>query len=733
MQTISSDGWIAECDAATSPAAVLENLPLLASPGLLILPSVSASDGTLRSARTLNSNDMDMCEFLSLRTPSSPLVTTRIVFDMKRSSLQIFQSCATATICRTIRVLRHLPGGVVLQTVRILSGTLSYIDHIVTPVGDGPIDGSLYDSTFVLSVDDISNAYLGENISLDGGLREEAFESESRVARVRVSFSSTTTTNDTIHILSMNGPREALLALVNSVTPEYLVECHELFWSDLWFSRIDIDPKSSDVMTPNETIAFATDRFTIRRAMHDLHATGFMNGVDASGAAALGTLPIHVSFMASLFGTCFDEEQTSAYVGGDRLTPVPTVLGLKGSYLDSSWSDVFRSVDPVTRGMKLIPRSNKQRWDAFRKVRPLFGCMLAISLWDRYRVTQDDVWLRDTAFPIISSVAEFVSSLVIGGGNRLGSCDGFYASSPYTNHVAANAVLNAAIQGAITLGIAKDARERWTRHMDTLGSYTDIQDTTTTNTTTTATTNTTTASNTNTTTASNTITSNNALSVGDTLFPLLHPSLRAAPLTARPSSSIDANLLQILSSDLLQPHSYSGTDVEKRTQSRRRATDMVWLMWAYARVAQGTTPALIENFADTMNTFFNEFRGPWCKLCSPEVGPGTTTGPGTATGPGTTGPDIELGASFLLALAAGLLGVQVQGVVSENSVFSTTMGVEASYSGVYPLHWQSLNLLGMGREQRTQILAMNRLLVPTSSLNLEDIEPWSVSNLLFGR
>lgn len=691
MQTISSDGWTAECDAATSPVAVLENLPLLASPGLLVLPTISASDGALRSARTLNSNNIDMCEFLSLRAPSSPLVTTKIVFDMKRSALKLFQSCESATICRTIRVLRHLPGGVVLQTVQILSGTLSYIDHIVTPVSDGPIDGSLYDSIFVLSVDDVATAYMGENISLDGGLREEAFESESRVARVRVSLSSTT---DTIHILSMNGPREALLALVNSVTPDYLVECHEMFWSDLWFSRIDIDPKSSDVMTPNETATFATDRFTIRRAMHDLHATGFMNGVDASGAAALGTLPIHVSLMASLFGTCFDEEHMSAYVGGERLTLVPPVLGLKGSYLDSSWSDVFRSVDPVTRGVKLIPRSNKQRWDAFRKVRPLFGCMLAISLWDRYRITQDDVWLRDTAFPIISSIAEFVSSLVIGG-NRLGLCDGFYASSPYTNHVAANAVLNAAIQAAITLGIAKDARERWTRHMDTLGSYTDFQDV-----------------------------AGDGGVVGDTLFPLLHPSLRAAPLTARPSSSIDANILQILSSDLLDPHSYSGTDVEKRTQSRRRATDMVWLMWAYARVAQGTTPAMIENFMGTMNTFFNEFRGPWCKLCSPEVT--GTTGPGT-------GPDIELGASFLLALAAGLLGVQVQGVVSENSVFSTTMGVEASYSGVYPLHWQSLNLLGLGREQRTQILAMNRLLVPTTSLNLEDVEPWSVTNLLFGR
>jgi hypothetical protein len=632
----------------------------------------------------LNYDDQDLCEFLSLRAPTS-LVTTNVKFDMKRSTLHIFQTCATASICRTIRVLRHLPGGVAIQTIEILSGALDYIDHIVTPINDSPIDGSLYNSTFILNVDKVAIAYVGSDISLDGGFREEAFEYESRVARVRILPS----TSSLIHILSMNGPREALLALVNSFDIEHLIARHDNLWNELWISRIDIESKPLDAMTSDEKLKFEVDRFTIRRAMHDLHATGFMNGVDASGAAALGALPVHVSMLASLF--CAGEYSDGcAYLGGQRLAPVPDVIGLKGSYLDTSWSDISRSIDPITNGMKIMPRTNNNRWAAFRTIRPIFSCLLAISLWDRYRVTKDDIWLRDIAFPIISGVAELVVSLLIG--DQLSTLDGFYAPSKYANYTAANATLHAAIQSSITLGIGQNARDRWTKSMDVLSMHTDSQ----------------------------TVVNG---SIGDTLFPLLHPSLRASSLNMMPSSSLDASILSLINPSegvKLLPHQYSATDIEKRTQSRRRASDMIWLLWGYARISQGSSPSMINEFTNIMTSFFTEFRGPWCTLYSPE------------TVSIKCGPDVELGASFLMALAAGLMGVHIQGLVSENSVFSTTMGVEASYSGVFPPYWQSMNLLGVGKDRKMKFLALNRLLMPPQSSLIEsDIASWSVADLLF--
>jgi hypothetical protein len=536
--------------------------------------------------------------------------------------------------------------------------------------------------------------------------------------------------------------RESVLALLRSGTSaSSLVARHEQAWEALWQSRVDVAPKAAG-MLPEETAAFARDLFTLRMAMYQLHASSG-GRLDLSGTTASGASCVHVAAAASLLLP----PTSSSSGGGGNTVPVSRLreggvpeLGLSGLYLDMvPWSDIGRWSDPAT-GAPRFPMSASDG-----AVRPFAACLHAASLWDAFRLSGDAGWLARVAFPVLSSVAEMVCGLAQGGEAEPtypyfvrfhlppGLLQGLGGGGERVllsgeDHVlsvaAAVAALRAAARACVLVAPSDRRRHRWTQVSDGLflpflddddGEVLALDRG-----------------------GTDAYANNDVRSLGDVLLPLLHPSLRSAVSSV--GSQVDAVLSATFSHWFpLLAWDDVGSSVlpllpasEARARRRRRACNMLWCLHARARIAQHR-PSDIDGFVLELGEFFAEFRDAWGCISIDEG----------------FGADLDLSASLLLAVVAGLLGASIDGGCADNTnndnvndyVNNISMysgnggcgggggggGVSVSTSAVMPPTWQSASLLGGGGRLRP---VPNRVLLPSSALVASGVpyEFWTVAS-----
>lgn len=553
-----------------------------------------------------------------------------------------------------------------------------------------------------------------------------------REAAMRMRIASTSDQEVTIHIVSCltfgADAHKSLTALLNSGSSYTdivadMVATHERAWSDLWNARVDVAPKA-DGPTAEETEAVMRVRFALRLAMYQMHATGGGRS-DLSGIAAAGATCVHAAPVATLFRV----DDLPLPPPARRLRPPAQGLGLAGLHLDLLWTDIGRWLDPASGGPLLLsgPAATLNDGGALK----LYGaCLHAASLWDRYRVTGDTVWLRNDALPAIFGAADLVVSIA-----RAGAAQSTYpyhveqrlsarlvtgldetrrwGENSALNVAAARAALYAALQTALSVAQGDPRQERWATVLDGLTQPLLIPTLPSSGLALEANTN-----NINGNTNSNSI--GPLRSLGDVLMPLCHPFLRFASgvtesvLHSRLAATLD-HWTPLLADDA-NPAVLALLPIgEARVRRRRRASNLLWSLHAHARLAQ-RTPSRIDGFATGLQTLFAEFGDAWGALTIDSAD-------------SRIGPDMDLAASLVTTVVMGLLGASIEGEVAETALYSSELGgASVAASAVMPPTWAHVALMGAGRWRRDCIVP-NRVLFPTSGLTQSDIQPWTVNYL----
>lgn len=764
-------------------APSLHRCPIVASPRLAFLPAFFAGRGGLESLRTclayapkrgsepdetdLGAGAEDAPEFLRVRffpadmedeeavIPTLQHVADDVAMDIYHAELSVARErvvrhddddddSVICTVDRRVRALLHLPC-VTVQTLDITcpapNGGPLVMEHLVrAPASGWTFRGSMaYNSTpnssapvFFLqgsSADEhtraqhISCAYLTsdprasvEGVRLlpgaDDGPREAAM-------RIRVAASALVPAPSvTVHVVTCltfgQDAHKSLTALLDATDDvAEMVQAHERAWAELWNARVDVAPKV-DGPTPEETDAVMRVRFSLRLAMYHLHATGGGRS-DLSGISAAGAACVHVAPLSTLFRV----DDPPLPPPTRRLRPPAQGLGLSGLHLDLLWTDLGRWLDPAAGGPLLLSGNAAAQNDG-GAIKLYGACLHAASLWDRYRVTGDAMWLRTDAAPVIFGVADLVASIV-----RAGPAQTTYpyhaehrvparlvtgldetrrwGENSALNVAAARAALYAALQTALAVAPGDPRRQRWGTVLDGLTQpliagtplALDIPS------------------------SPAAIQASAAIRVlGDVLLPMCHPALRFASgvtestLHDRLAATLD-HWTPLLHAEDTSPAALSRlTDGEARVRRRRRASNLLWTLHAQARLAQ-RTPSRIDGFAAGLETLFAEFGDAWGAL--------TLDAEDTKIG-----PDMDLAASLVTTVVMGLLGTSIEGEVAETALYSSELGgASVAASAVMPSTWAHVALMGAGRWRRDCVVP-NRVLFATSLLTQTDIQPWTV-------
>jgi hypothetical protein len=795
---LSGNGWVRTIS-SVSHSQYLSDHPTVACPilsnGVIgILPTLaSGSDAGLDSGRTTaESTEGSECRteeafhFLRLRfgvddVSEAPNVysTEEVRFDMQRAVLHATQTVSTAsldggisvplcTVSHSVRALRHLPL-FALHSVSVTvpierQGRHMRLEHIIrsptprttsgTMTMSTAFEGSLFQhddtrSTFVISAshgDSTQHAsvYLFDNdqiVSCDG-IRDVA-DATSDVGAVRMHVVSTPA-KFTIHILSCigffsareNAAREALLGVMarcrmgkDDAGIAGLVSRHEAAWDDIWLSRVDIEPKRG--LGDIEQEIFDSELFALRHSMYTLHAS---NGVvDFSGTASAGASDIHVRPLLTLFRTSLRPPIRNAGLAKRRASQ----MGLEGAYFGVAWGEISRALTRPGGGYDLtLGGWLKGQQTGVNRGLNLFGsAILAVNLWEYFRITMDRYWLRDEGFPTMSLVADMLCSAAVSYDvgttypyhikYRLPGTTGFDSTrAPATDQIlnvaSARSALHAAIEASVEIdryiGIVTDTAnvsvKRWIDVLNGLSGPIHVppedptirvamQD------------------------ADVDVPPNNTREIVDLLYPLYTPSLRGfvfeTMMTESETDKILANTMNFWQPRLQQDSEEllaTLPDHEFRVRKRRRAQNCIAIMHSAARSAQSTEPSAVNIFQDNMRTFLEEFGNVWG---APRL---------VDTHEALDHSDIDLSAALLLAITQGLVGLSVNVSVADTDLYLSDMDITVASSSVLPPTWKQVVLRGVGNSRRDYTV-WNRILFPTGASNPTgaDLSPWSVESI----
>ncbi len=108
---------------------------------------------------------------------------------------------------------------------------------------------------------------------------------------------------------------------------------------------------------------------------------------------------------------------------------------------------------------------------------PTAGAWLASQLWDHYLFTLDKDWLRDKAYPLIKSSADFSADILYKHNGRYTSAPSYSPEhgtadlgATYANAVSRE-ILTAAIGASEALGVDASDRRRWAGVLDSMAPY----------------------------------------------------------------------------------------------------------------------------------------------------------------------------------------------------------------------------------------------------------------------
>lgn len=715
----------------------------------------------------LDDNIADSSEIMNVHT------TQDVTFDMKRAVLHVTQTIDTpelndvnrpseriCTCTHSIRVLRHMPY-FILHSVTVdvpveRQGTTITIEHLLRAPSRSDIasfDTSLMGGTLIGSANRVppthilsgmqksnydkvaqvkcASAYIFNDASI-ATFTGDVKSNHRGIGGTRIEIASAPP-SFTIHILSCLEtitPRDLLLGSFirhgmgrNDDGVSNLISKHELSWKELWFSRIDIQPKPDLDMQAQEV--FDRTMYIVRHAMYVMHATNC--NVDFTGSMQYAR-EVHIRPLFNIFRT--DASFAHGRLKGSlqEATRRARQLGLDGAYFDMCWGCVGRSLTDHGSGYA-VPHISQVR-SIYNLGLGLHGStLIAVNIWDYFRVTLNRIWLREEGYPVLADIADMICDVAqaydkqtvfpfytkyqIHGTTGLFD-DTKTVTDPILTTMSAHVALTAAIEAAKQLDETSQGRWDEVRNGLSVSYLKDVSIESK--------------------GVSINILAQNSIETnvpGDTpstikdLFEMLHP-LNAPSLNRTIfRSETDASLALAGVMDFWVPRRAVDSDAyiyalpldEARIRRRRLATESIAIMNSSCRLAQTHDPSRIttfsEYFADVANKHVNIWGSINLVMSPTEL----------------NHADEDLSASMLLAIGYGMANININTVVSDTSLYSSEVEISVASSSILPPTWMRLIIKGVGKTRRDYSV-WNRIMFSNgTNANSTNYTPWSVDNI----
>lgn len=189
--------------------------------------------------------------------------------------------------------------------------------------------------------------------------------------------------------------------LVSVITSE-----NELFWNRLWESDVLLEPKIG--ITNNEANAVKQVKQYLRYSLFNIW-TSIRDGVNTE------VNPLNLSYLDANGNIFFD---------GD-LWMVPVLLLLKPDMAKTILEYRYKNLEQATqlaasfglKGSKFpyqddVVGYQSSYWDVVSPLHVFNNAIIAINVWNYYRVTLDKEWLSNKGYQMMRSIADFIISLI---------------------------------------------------------------------------------------------------------------------------------------------------------------------------------------------------------------------------------------------------------------------------------------------------------------------------------
>lgn len=421
-------------------------------------------------------------------------------------------------------------------------------------------------------------------------------------------------------------------------------------WSNMWQSDVLLEPKAG--ITTNEAKDVAKIKQYVRYSLYQIYSC-IRDGINTE------INPLNLSYLDANGNIFFD---------GD-LWMVPVLLFLKPTMAKTILEFRYKNLEQATQlaasfgyqGSK-YPYQNdvlgyqSMYWDVISPLHIFNNALIAVNVWNYYRITLDKEWLSSKGYSMMRNIADFLVSVITVDGsgnynlnNMVGMSERISDNHAFTVYMAKLA-LKYTIEASYELSFV--AKPAWTNGFLNV----DIK--------------TFSGSNCSVIKYDDAYTAGEQLDVLDNLI-ILNPyysSLYFNPnYPCRDSNAIQNNV------------NYYGSNITPTYEND--ALNNLILSSLNASIMQTNT--------SNLTTFYNKLRETLNENAKELWGYFGRVG-------NNVGNDVSLNAFFLMMFLTNIGGLRIQGGVTESKFYYEEMGIKGSYTANMPNTWKNIRIKGVG-------------------------------------
>lgn len=522
-----------------------------------------------------------------------------------------------------------------------------------------------------------ANAYLFENTSNVENLGFNIYRFDSRRCYNKFRLKNVTPGQSVkLHILStymtqfdFDQPIEevkrisltlATKELTDALSASKIREIHVRDWDTIWNTHITIVPKTNPPPSTEETSTLQTIQRNIKYALYNLYASLRENInleinpmnlsiIDIHGKVLLDgdlwLLPVLTFLKPSVAKTLLEYRHVTLQTA----IQMAAGYGYKGSK--------YPYVNDV------VGYKNALYWDTLASIHIFNTAVISINVWNYYRISLDDEWLRNKGYAILKNNADFFVSLVEtdeDGVMHIPNVTAFEGEASYDNaftNMLIRLAMRYTLESAYELGYRP--REDWRSVYEQL--YVPFYDT-----------------------PNHEILKFHADSSTNDTYKLLEPLFLLFPIYSYLLFNHDVHC--VVREDAIKKNlDFYQTRITPGFETHPYNVAAVGLLSGI--VAQKDTSYLSSFYTQFVNFPETNTVGVWNNFRPYAVN--------------TKQNDITMSALYLLMLLVSVCGVTIQGGVAETKFYYEEMKLKFPIGAVMPSSWRSVLITGLGPKKQT--------------------------------